>query len=162
MKKNSLEMHLKPEWDEIENVRNEANEFLSTFGCGDDAIHAVSMVSSELVENAVKYGHYDDRGIAIRYTLEIDGGAIIVEVRSPLGSTSEENLRRLDETIQWIRGYQSPFEAYVEKLKELSTGERKEGESGLGLVRIAYEGQSILDFYVDEHNMLAMSAVYRM
>jgi len=74
---------------------------------------------------------------------------------------SDENLRRLDETIQWIRGYQSPFEAYVEKLKEVSTGENQ-GESGLGLVRIAYEGQSILDFYVDEQNMLAMSAVYRL
>jgi hypothetical protein len=159
--KNSLEMHLKPEWDEIENVRNEANVFLSSFGCGDDALHAISMVSSELVENAVKYGHYEEPGVQIHYSLEVDGGAIVVEVKSPLGKTSDENLRRLDETIQWIRGYQSPFEAYVEKLKEVSTGENQ-GESGLGLVRIAYEGQSILDFYVDEQNMLAMSAVYRM
>jgi hypothetical protein len=159
--KNSLEMQLKPEWDEIENVRNEANVFLSSFGCGDDAIHAISMVSSELVENAVKYGSYDVPGLAIHYSLEVDSGAIVVEVRSPLGKTSDENLRRLDETVQWIRGYQSPFEAYVEKLKEVSTGENQ-GESGLGLVRIAYEGQSILDFYVDEQNMLAMSAVYRM
>jgi hypothetical protein len=33
-------------------------------------------------------------------------------------------------------------------------------ESGLGLVRIAYEGRSILDFYIDEENMLSVSAVY--
>src|SRR5262245_19239469 len=127
MKKNSLEMHLKPDWDEIENVRNEAEVFLSSSGCGDDAIQAVCMVSSELVENAVKYGHYEDaQTVGIRYSLEVNGSNIIVEVKSPLGSMSEENLRRLDETIQWIRGYQSPFEAYVQKLKELSTGERKE------------------------------------
>ena len=33
-------------------------------------------------------------------------------------------------------------------------------KSGLGLARIAYEGQCILDFYVNDQNMLAVSAVY--
>ena len=50
---------------------------------------------------------------------------------------------------------------YVEKLKEISNKTLAEGESGLGLVRIAYEGQSILDFYVNENNLLAVSAVYQ-
>ena len=35
------------------------------------------------------------------------------------------------------------------------------GESGLGLTRVAYEGRCVLDFYVDDENTLAVSAVYR-
>ena len=69
-------------------------------------------------------------------------------------------LKKLDDTIQWIRGYQSPFEAYVEKLKQVSAQPYAPGESGLGLARIAYEGQCVLDFYVDETDVLAMSAVH--
>jgi hypothetical protein len=32
-------------------------------------------------------------------------------------------------------------------------------KSGLGLVRITYEGQAILDFYLDENDTLSVSAV---
>jgi hypothetical protein len=87
--------------------------------------------------------------------------AIIIEVESPLGDNSEDAVRSLDQVIRWIRGHQSPFEAYVEKLKMVSS-QGNDGRSGLGLVRIAYEGQSILDFYVNERNMLAVSAVYKL
>jgi hypothetical protein len=85
----------------------------------------------------------------------------VVEVKNQIKDSELEHLRRLDAKIQWIRGYQNPFEAYVEKLKEISNKTLAEGESGLGLVRIAYEGQSILDFYVNENNLLAVSAVYQ-
>jgi hypothetical protein len=63
--------------------------------------------------------------------------------------------------IQWIRGFQDPFEAYVERMKIVSAQPYSNGESGLGLTRIAYEGRSVIDFYVDEGNVLAVSAVYR-
>lgn len=156
----SLEMKIKPLWQEIENVRNETTIFLNGNGCGDDIVNAVSMVSSELVENAVKYGHFLESEGSIQLCLEIGSRIIIVEVKSPMSDSADDNLRRLDEAIRWIRGYQNPFDAYVEKLKEVSAG-TNEDESGMGLVRIAYEGQSLLDFYVDEDNTLAMCAVYK-
>jgi hypothetical protein len=73
----------------------------------------------------------------------------------------DEHLRRLDRAVQWIRGFQNPFEAYVEKLKEVSSQSLESNESGLGLVRIAYEGQSILDFFLLDRNVLSVSAVHR-
>jgi hypothetical protein len=69
------------------------------------------------------------------------------------------HLKKLDQTIQWIRGYQNPFQAYVERMKEVSVKALDDLESGLGLVRIAYEGKCILDFFVNEENMLAVSAL---
>ena len=61
---------------------------------------------------------------------------------------------------QWIRGHQDPFEAYLSRLQEVSVQELENRESGLGLVRIAYEGQSVLDFFVDDRNVVSVSAIY--
>ena len=65
----------------------------------------------------------------------------------------------MDKTIQWIRGYQDPFEAYIERIKEVSKKPLHDMESGIGLVRIAYEGNALLDFFVAENNMLNVSVV---
>ena len=93
-------------------------------------------------------------------TLTQSPDAVTVEVRSPVSGASNAHLAKLEAAIQWIRGYQDPFEAYVERLQHASAQQMTSTESGLGLVRIAYEGRSILDFYVDEENMLSVSAVY--
>jgi hypothetical protein len=58
-------------------------------------------------------------------------------------------------------GFQSPFEAYVARMKVVSSRPWVEGKSGLGLARIAYEGRCLLDFYVTDTQRLAMYAVYR-
>ena len=59
-------------------------------------------------------------------------------------------------------GYQNPFEAYIEKLKEVAVQPQGNGESGIGIVRIAYEGQSIIDFYINEKGIISVSAVYHL
>ena len=74
-------------------------------------------------------------------------------------STSAKNLKILDKTIQWIRGFQNPLEAYTERLKEVSKKPLNDENSGLGLVRIAYEGKAILDFFVSENSLLNVSAL---
>jgi len=86
---------------------------------------------------------------------------VTIEVNNPVDESTSHDLRRLDRTIQWIRGYQDSFEAYIERMKEISKKPLKDEESGLGLVRIAYEGKAILDFFVRDDNMLNVSAVTR-
>lgn len=117
---------------------------------------SISMVSTELVENAVKYGDHDYVGEdAILFSLIGNNEEVIVEVKNKTKENGE-HIRRMDETIQWIRGYQNPFEAYVERLKSVSKS--KSGESILGMARIAYEGNGILDFFVDDNNRVSVSA----
>ena len=155
----SLQIIIKPHWEEADMVREKSHNFLIAKGFSHDIAYALSMTTCELFENAVKYGDFrnDD---AIYVLVEVIKNEITVEVKNPVREKSE-HLLQLDKTIQWIRGYQNPFQAYVERLKEVSEKKLKEGESGLGLVRIAYEGRAILDFYIDEHNVLAVSAVYQ-
>jgi hypothetical protein len=156
-----MTLAIRPEWDEIERARTICRDFLTDRRCDIDVVDAVSMVSSELIENAVKYGTYMVPILDIEFRLKVDEGVITIEVKNPVDDTAGKHLQRLDEIVQWIRGYQNPFEVYVKKLREVSAKSLLDNESCLGLVRIAYEGQSILDFYLDGNNILSVSAIFR-
>jgi hypothetical protein len=155
----AMDMTLRPHWDQIEEVRIKTRAFLKNHGLAKELIDALTMVSSELVENGVKYGCFEDPEHGLTFNLHIVEKHVIVEVTHPTSSNAAHHLRRLDRTIQWIRGFQDPFQAYLEKLKEVARRPINDSESGLGLVRIAYEGKSIIDFFVAEDNALNVSAI---
>jgi hypothetical protein len=154
-----LELSLRPEWEVIKATWDRCHAFFGGAGFDDDVSYGLSMVCQELLENAVKYGDFS-RESDLALSVEISPRLVTIEVKSPF-KDGETALRDLDSTVQWIRGYQNPFEAYVERLKQVSSQPFANRESGLGLVRIAYEGRCLLDFYVDSSNHLLMSAVYQ-
>jgi hypothetical protein len=153
-----LELKLPPDWNAVRAAWDPCRGMLERSGLDGDEAYALAMVAQELLENAVKYGAADADAIAL--TLRVEAGDVTVEVRSQVG-VDEAHLRDFDRTVQWIRGHQDPFEAYVERLKQTSVRPYAPGGSGLGLARIAYEGRCALDFYVDAGSILAVSAVYR-
>ena len=154
-------LNLRPEWGELGRVRGLSADFLVGRGLARDVVDAMTMVTCELSENAIKYGDYDSPEARVDVTLDVGERAITVEVRNPVTAERQAEFARLDRTIQWIRGYQDPFQAYVERLKMVSAQSLDSKESGLGLVRISYEGQAVLDFYMDEQG-LAVSAVFEL
>lgn len=156
---NSIEFDVKPDWDEIEKVRNESADFLQSHELSDDTIHSLSMIISELIENGLKYGDFETEGNKVVVIINVAANMVTVEVLNPVDKSAYEHLSKLDKTIQWIRGYQDPFEAYIERIKEVSKKPLHDMESGIGLVRIAYEGNALLDFFVAENNMLNVSVV---
>lgn len=150
-----------PDWDRIQGAWEDCMDYLAEQGVDPEASYALCTVVLELLENAVKYGGFPSDNDRIKLEVRTHENALTtIEVRTPL-SGDTAHLRRLDRMLQWIRGFQDPFEAYVERLKEVAATPFSESETGLGLVRIAYEGQCILDFIVDDSNELAMSAVYQ-
>lgn len=153
-----LHLTIAPEWTGLKETWDECRAFFAAAGLDDEQTQSLAMAAQELLENAVKYGHFSGRE---QIDLRITRGAahVTIEVRNP-ASADAQQLRSLDDMIQWIRGFQNPFEAYVERLKLLAAQPYQPGVSGLGLVRIAYEAQCVLDFYVDDANQLALSAVY--
>jgi hypothetical protein len=156
---NSLDLTFKAEWDEIEKVREMGSKFLKNHGFSSDVINSLIMVTSELIENSIKYGNFKKPKNKVNVILNITENLLTIEVNNPVDKNTTSDLRRLDRTIQWIRGYQDSFEAYIERMKEISKKPLKDEESGLGLVRIAYEGKAILDFFVRDDNILNVSAV---
>ena len=158
--KRSIRLKIEPKWHEIEKIRKKCNQFFRSNGLSsNDDVHALIMIISELIENGIKYGNFTLPGNNVIIEIGVADNIVTVEVVNPVDDTAYYHLEKLDKTIQWIRGYQDPFEAFVEKLKEVSKKPLDDEESGLGLVRIAYEGKAILDFFVSEDGFLNVSAV---
>ncbi len=155
----TLSLRIAPEWSAIQSAWDPCRVMLARVGFDDDTTYQLAMVAQELLENAVKYGAFR---AGERVSLEVRAGRddVTLEVKSRVG-VDDANLRRFDKMVQWIRGFQDPFEAYVERMKTVSAQPYSSGESGLGLTRIAYEGRCMIDFYVDDESILAVSAVFR-
>jgi hypothetical protein len=151
-------MKLKPDWDAIPAAWDPCAQLFSVHGLSSDETYGLCMVVRELLENAVKYGRFADGSPPIDVDIGVTAREVTIEVKNPVGVDSE-HLREFDRAIQWIRGFQDPFEAYVERLKLASSQAWGSGKSGLGLTRVVYEGRCALDFYVDAGNTLAVSAV---
>ncbi|HET9552045.1 MAG TPA: ATP-binding protein [Anaeromyxobacteraceae bacterium] len=152
----SLELKLPPEWSAIQRAWEPCRATLDRAGLDEATVYALSMAAQELLENAVKYG---DASADISLTLQLSPAEVTIEVRNRVGA-DEAQLHGFDRAIQWMRGFQDPFEAYVERLKLVSAESYRGGHGGLGLTRIAYEARCLLDFYVDEAGVLAVSAVH--
>jgi len=157
--KDTMKVTLRPVWDEIEPLRLQAHDFFGSHGLSGNTIQSLVMVLGELLENSVKYGSYKESDGQIQISIHIGKKIITIEVTNPVDDSSLDDLKRLDRMIQWVRGYQDPFEAYIERLKEVAKRPLHDKESGLGIVRVAYEGDVILDFFVSEDNLLTVSAV---
>ncbi len=157
--KDTMKVTLRPDWDEIEPLRLQAHDFFGSHELSGDVIQSLVMVLGELLENSVKYGCYKVSDSQIQISISIGKKIITIEVANPVDDSNLDDLKRLDWMIQWVRGYQDPFEAYIERLKEVAKRPLQDKESGLGIVRIAYEGDVILDFFVSEDNLLTVSAV---
>ncbi len=155
----SLHTRFVPDWNLIKSQWDASQRFFLATGIEADVAHSLTMATQELLENAVKYGKFD-AGDEVDLAIEAQGTLITIEVRNPVTS-DPALLRALDDTVQWIRSFQNPFEAFVARLKQVAATAYQPGVSGLGLVRIAYEAQCLLDFYVDDDEQLALSAVYR-
>ena len=155
----ALELRLPPRWDALPSVWDPCRRVLQDAGLPDDEVYALSMVTQELLENAVKYGSFEGDGDAVDLAVDVTPEEVTIEVRNPVGADVSQ-LRHFDQAIQWIRGFQDPFEAYVERMKAASFHRYTEGQSGLGLARMAYEGRCVVDFFVDGDNTLAVSAIY--
>jgi hypothetical protein len=155
----ALDLAIAPDWDAVKRTWDPSHKMLVDAGLTADEGYQLAMVTQELLENAVKYGSFR-HGERLLLGIRVTSEDVVIEVKSRVG-VDDAHLHSFDQRIQWIRGFQDPFEAYVERMKIVSAQPFSDGESGLGLARIAYEGRSIIDFYVDENNTLAVSAVYR-
>lgn len=157
MNKN-LNLTILPEWENIELIHGKITTFLEEYKFDANVVYSIGMIASELLENAIKFGTFDSNP-NITISMDVNKEYITIEVVNGIGQSSSDHLKELDKIVQWIRGFQDPFEAYINTLRTVSSKKLKKGESGLGLARIAYEGNAIVDFYTN-NSLLFVSALY--
>jgi hypothetical protein len=153
-----LDLKLPASWEAISTAWGPCQAVLRRAGLSEEESYALAMAGQELLENAVKYGDASGRR-PVRLAVQIRDSEVTIEVECGVGADAA-HLQQFDRTIQWLRGFQDPFEAYVERLKQVSAESYRTGRSGLGLARIVYEARCLVDFYVDEAGVMAVSAVY--
>ena len=148
---------------EIEMARGKTSYFLKSHGFPDKAVHEQIMILEELLKICMQYSGFKSSQENMRVQIHINRDKITFEVSSPINGIEKKQLEELDKTIQFIHGYQDPFEAFL-KLKEASGNGYKglaNGSKGLAMAKLAHEGKATLDFYVSEDNIINMSAIRR-
>ena len=138
---------------------DKGSDFLKSHGFSEDAIQVPVMILRELIKNSIRYGKGASDANEIGVRLQIDRNRYTIEVLNPVDKTCIEQLRQLDKTIQFIRGYQNPYEAYLKRLAEAASPPLPAEANEPCLVKLAYEGDVILDFFVSEDNFLNLSAI---
>ena len=151
-------LNLRPYEDEIDEVVEKSNRFFKSHGFSNETIESQLTVIKELIKNGLSYGKFNPSA-KMMVKIQLEDNSITVEVSNPVGESKGNQLIELDKMIQWMRGYQDPFEAYLRKLSDNSNKSPDEKPNGLSLVKAAYEGKAILDFVVNEDNILNVSAV---
>ncbi|MFV8833361.1 hypothetical protein [Aquisalimonas sp.] len=152
-----LDLTLRPDWQEVEQLNQQAMTFLTDTGMAHAEVDTYTMVICELAENSIKYG---DSSQPICLNVKVRDKSVCVQVKNKVRSEAHGHLRELDQTLQWIRGVQDPYQAYLERIRELSREPIANARSCLGLIRIMYEGHSDVDFVLDD-DTLNVSALSR-
>lgn len=154
--KDALSFTIQPDWQEISRINDQTRAFLNRTDLPETVIETYTMVICELLENGIKYGR-DGEQIEIRVALSDTD--ISIEVDNAVDEQARRHLSELDRTLQWIRGVQDPYQAYLERIREISREPLNLAKSCLGLIRIAYEGRASLDFIIDDNDRLSVSAL---
>jgi len=154
-----LNLNLVPVWFDLDAVRKECDAFLESLNYTADVRESMCMITSEFLENAIKYGSFSGMRNSIPVTIiSAEGGHIMVKVCSPVDSRPSNKWRNLDLMLQQLQNSPSPFHAYLDRMNEISQKPLDDAESGLGLARIGYEGAAKIHYYVDENSFLVLCA----
>lgn len=147
-----IKVSIEPTWNIVLNINDRIDELLPDAKI--EVVDSLRMVSTELVENAVKYGEPVPGMTGIEYELIVDDDFISIRVDNGVVTTT--NVKEVEKSIEKIKKAKDRFKLYTARLAELMESP-KLGESQLGLFRIAYEGNCDLNFKYED-NILSVIA----
>ena len=142
----SLSLSLQGDVNALVEAQQEIGRFVKA-QLGEARAEAMEMVAAELLENAVKHGQPDPRGIE----LLVEGEVRFIEVVS---SVRQADLAPLEERVKWLAAQGDPQQAWLRALSEVF----ERGEFGLGLARIASEGGCRISLRMVSPGRLAVRA----
>jgi hypothetical protein len=141
----NIDLPVRSEWKNVDLLRSSVQNCLTTILSDSDGCHAIAMIVAELLENAIKHGDWSDESPssipAFRLRVWSEGNnRALVSVENPITPQAVANLQGI---LDSIRAAGSADEAYRARLLEVAANPQA-GVSGLGLVRVAYEGNCTL------------------
>jgi hypothetical protein len=132
-----IDLPVRNHWENVDLLRTSILNCFTAIFSEIDGVHAFATVAAELLENAIKYGRFQDPAAKLHLRVWGDDGSAFVEVEHPVDRDSDD-VHELLRTLEWLKTFPSAEHAYRAKLLEAATATT--GVSRLGLARIAYEG----------------------
>ncbi len=146
-----LRFQIPPEWSRIEPARQAVWHYVQAVAEDRDLSDALSIVASELLENAVKYSSGHREPIVLKLSGR-DERRVTVEVSNRV-DTEGEAIRTLEERLALVHSFENASDAYLATLTHAhfaaGSGTKRQ-LGGLGLARIAYEGGCTIEARVLE------------
>ena len=139
-------------------VREKTNWFFKSHGLSEKSVKEQMMILDELVQIGLNLRDTASSKNKIRVRINIDNNAIQTKVSTPIGAKDTKQLENLDKTIQFVMGFQDPFEAYQE-MNTAKVSKNLNGINGLSVAKIAYKGKATVDFFVNNNRMLNLYAI---
>jgi hypothetical protein len=127
-------------WDQIRKIRKSVGDALKVLA--PSLAEAAMMVTSELIENAVKYGEEVPASAHIQLSMSMDDGKLVIRVTN--GCIDGPGVRQLAARIREIAEAPDKAALYMSRLEQLLAEPNESGK--LGLYRIAFEGEFDLQF----------------
>ena len=143
----SIDLPVRNDWRNVDLMRSSVQSCFTAVFRDLDGCHAMSMVTGELLENAMKYGHWGESEQVFRLRITGDSSHATIVVENP-ASRASGHVDRLHQAIEWIRSFPNPRDAYRARLREIADSDVKQSRQ-LGLVRVAYEGNGLLSAAFD-------------
>ncbi len=126
---------VRPIWASVRATRAAVGQALANYPRG--FVQATMMAASELLENAIKYGEDVPGAPEILLTLSIRDERVVLQTVN--GSTDQELVNSLREHVRRVCEEPDLGALYLARLEQLLM--RAGADSGLGLYRIAFEGE---------------------
>ena len=154
----SMKFTIKPINQEIETVVEKIISLLKSLNFTDYNVRTQTLIVRQLVKNGIKYGNFTLPENEITIDIHITDNSITVDVMNPVNKRGRKKLSQLDKTMQFVKGYQDPFEAFTIMQKEAVKGNYDGDSNSLDLAEITYKGNVVLDFIIGEDDTLIQSA----
>jgi hypothetical protein len=140
----SIDLPVRSEWANVDLLRTSVQNCFTAIFSDIEGCHSLAMVTGELIENAIKYGDWGGTNEQ-RFRLRVwgEGRSAHISVENPV-RTDDPHADEVMNTLGWMQGFPTSIDAYRAKLLEIAAADRQPGNSKLGLVRIAYEGNCML------------------
>jgi len=129
-----LQLTFEPAWPNVREIRQQVGTALED--CPEQLRNAAIMTSSELVENAVKYGESVPEAKTV--TFQLEATPKLLRIRVVNGSTNAPGVAELQRRVQELRRAQDKRALYLSRLEELLNQADEGGK--LGIYRIGFEG----------------------
>lgn len=111
--KDCLELNLYANDSEFEKLLRSSNNFLITHGISKKISSEQTIVLTKLTKFLALYGRNKRSDDKIKIQINIENDIIIIMAMKSASSIDFDQIEKLEEVIQFIRGFQDPYEAFT-------------------------------------------------